>query len=177
MAEAMLRRHAAGFTFLELMFVVGFTALMMAVTVPAISGARFRLEQRAAVREVAAAIQGARLQAVTTAHTLRLRFNCPSQGQYRVVEFLNTAVDAAANRCSQAAYPYPQLNPAVTPALDGPILSIRSGAVFGTVADLQITSDGRIVATTGATPVSLTVRMRNVNQTIVVSSSGRIVVP
>jgi prepilin-type N-terminal cleavage/methylation domain-containing protein len=169
-------RRAVGFSLLELLVVVSISTIVMAAALPQISGVRRRLELNAAAHDVMAAIQGARLRSVATGRTLRVRFNCPANGQYRVVEMVgDPAVDGAANRCDGAAYPFPDPNPNIRPNLDGPILRLRGGVSFGAVVNLDVASNGRFTPWTGATPATLTVVNFNATRSVSVSNSGRLV--
>ena len=62
--------------------------------------------------EVERELQQARMLAVQTNQPMRMQFNCPSPGQYRVVELIGTssvpaAGDGAADRCALTSYPFP----------------------------------------------------------------------
>ena len=70
---------------------------------------RMRLGMTA--RDVERELQFARLKSVSTNRPMRIRFNCPVAGQFRVVELIGTprvplAADGAANRCDETIYPY-----------------------------------------------------------------------
>ena len=116
----------------------------------------------------------ARLKAVTSNRTMRVRFNCPSPGLYRVVEVVNNAaIDNAADRCSSTTYPYPDPNPAALPDLDGPVMVLRGGITFGGVQDLGIAPTGRVTALTGAVPATIGVTNSYETQKVTVSATGR----
>ena len=169
-------RHQ-GFTLIDIMFVMFVVLLLgvlMAVTIPGATTASRRYNLIAATREVAAQVRVARLKAVTSNRTMRVRFNCPAPGQYRVVEVVNNAAD----RCSSTTYPYPDPNPAALPDLDEPVMVLRGGIAFGGVQDLEIAPTGRVTALTGALPATIGVTdSYGETQNVIVSATGRIQVP
>ena len=171
-------RHQ-GFTLIDIMFVVLLLGVLMAVTIPGATTASRRYNLIAATREVAAQVRVARLKAVTSNRTMRVRFNCPAAGQYRVVEVVNNAaIDDAADRCSSTTYPYPDPNPAALPDLDEPVMVLRGGITFGGVQDLEIAPTGRVTALTGAVPATIGVTdSYGETQNVIVSATGRVQVP
>ena len=167
-----------GFSLIDIMFVVLLFGVLMAVTVPGATTASRRYNLIAANREVAAQVRAARLTAVTSNRTIRVRFNCPVAGQYRVVEVVNNAaIDNAADRCSSTTYPYPDPNPAALPDLDGPVMVLRGGITFGGVQDLDIAPTGRVTPLTGAVPATIGVTNSYETQNLTVSATGRVQVP
>ena len=151
----------------------------------------FKLGQ--SLREVERELQAARLKAVTTNRPLRVRFNCPAAGEYRMVELIGTtsvpaAGDTAANRCSETAYPSAggDNNPLTRPNHDGPMRRLPTGVTFGAaVATLEFWPDGSVHQASGATlpwPVvgvagtSVTVVKGAVTKRIDVNGVGKITV-
>lgn len=175
----------AGFTLVELLIVVGVAAVIAAATVPAIAAGMQQYALNNSVHTVSAAIRGARYEAVSKNRTLRVRFNCPAANQFRVVEVVGAnAIDTAADRCSAAAYPFPDADPATAPSVDGPVVFLPQGAQFGAVQDLEINTAGRVTPLTGcptcvvaAAPAAVAVTNGNVTQTITIAASGQVVVP
>ncbi len=167
-----------GFTLIDIMFTVSLLGVLMAVTVPGATTASRRHHLTAATREVAAQVRLARLKAVTANRTIRVRFNCPAAGQFRVVEVVNNAaIDNAGDRCSSTTYPYPDPNPAAQPNLDGPVMVLRGGITFGGVQDLDIAPTGRVTALTGEVPATIGVTNSHETQNVTVSATGRVQVP
>jgi len=170
-----------GFSLLELMLVVAVFSIVGAMAVPAVTNTLGGIKVGIAAREVERELQTARLRAVSTNRTLRLRFNCPSTGQYRLVELLGTpsspapndADSQAATRCSSASYPYPDTDRGIfdIPNHDGPVKQLANGVAFGTVRTLEFRPDGtaHIDAGSGnpwpvipaATPVEITLYKLN----------------
>ena len=179
MSTRLPRQHRQqGFTLIDIMFAVLLLGLLMAVTVPGATTASRRYHLVAATSEVAAQVRAARLKAVTSNRTIRVRFNCPAAGQYRVVEVVNNAaIDDAADRCSSTTYPYPDPNPAAQPDLDGPVMVLRGGITFGGVQDLDIAPTGRVTALTGAVPATIGVTNSHETQDVTISAAGRVQVP
>ena len=168
-------RLADGFTLLELMLVVGISAVLVGAAVPSILVARQRMELSGAVHEVAQTVQSARLTALSSGRTMRVRFNCPAAGQYRVVEVVgNATIDNATNRCDTGTYPYPDTDPANRPNTDGPVLVLRGGVTFSQVVNLDIAPTGRLTPASGTTPVSIILARGNATQTLTLSASGRV---
>ena len=184
MREAM-RFRQSGFTVLELMLAVLVIGIAAAVAVPSITGAMSRYALNSASQKIAAEIRSARFAAVAKNRSMRVRFNCPGPGQFRVVEVVNNpAIDNAANRCSETAYPFPDPDPAVAPNADGPVVWISQNAQFGAVQDVEITNRGRVAPLTGcpacaaaAPPASVGLTNGHDTQTIMVSASGQVQLP
>ena len=131
---------------------------------------------------VAAEIRLARFTAVSTSRTMRVRFNCPEPGQFRVVEVVGRqGIDSSADRCSEASYPFPDQQPGVQPDADGRVILLPQGAQFGNLQDLEITPRGRVTPLTGcpgcaptAPPAAISLTNGFDTQTIAVSASGRV---
>ena len=171
-----MRMSHRGFSLPEMLLVV-LTISMAAITaLPGMSTAYRRYELKSATREIAGQIRAARLRAVTSNETMRIRFNCPSTGQLRVVQVVNTpAIDDAADRCSAASYPYPDRNAAVEPNLDGPVMVLRGSISlgFGT-PDIDIAPTGRMTSRLGPLPASIVVSDHRESRTVRVTAAGRV---
>lgn len=175
-------RCARGFTILELLISVGLVLVVVAAAAPVVTAAMRRYALTSATQGVAAQIRAARLIAVSRNVTMRVRFNCPEPGAYRIIEVVgNAGVDQAADRCSQAAYPYPDPDPAVRPNADRQVMYLPDGASFGTVSDIEIAGTGRITRLTGcpacvpaAGTASVTVTGHAETRTITLTPNGRV---
>ncbi len=178
-------KRIAGFSLVDIMMVLAVGGILSAVAVPSIDGAMRRYRMNTATRTITTEIRAARFTAVAKNRTMRVRFNCPGVGQFRVIEVTgNAAIDNAANRCSETAYPYPDPNPAVAPNADGPAMWINQGAALGAVQDLQISNRGRIqplnncpACAVAAPPASIGLTNGYETQTITVSASGMVSTP
>ena len=110
--------------------VMAIIGILSAIAIPQVARIGEAIALGEALRMVQSELQRARLKAVTTNRVIRVRFNCPAVGQFRMVELVGTssapaAADIAANRCSETAYPFPSAdnNPITLPNQDGPIRS------------------------------------------------------
>ena len=178
--------RSGGFTINELLMVVAVASTLAGVSVPAISGAMRAYEMNSSTRQVAAEIRGARFTAVAKNRTMRVRFNCPGPGQFRVVEVTgNAGIDNDQNRCAEANYPYPDPNPAAAPNADGPVMWLNNAAAFGAVQDVQITTRGRIQPLTGCPaacvaglpPASIELDNGHETKVLTISASGTVTIP
>ena len=177
---------------MDMICVVAVFAILAGISVPAFQNVTEGYKLGQTVREVERELQTARLKAVTANRPLRIRFNCPAAGQYRMVELLGStrlpaaddADTAAATRCSQATYPFPaDLNPLTTPNHDGPIKRLPDRITFGTAAAIEFWPDGSAHQASGtalpwpvipAAGAGVTVRMtrNNVTLTKTISING-----
>lgn len=167
-----------GFTLLEILVVLATIAILLGIAAPSVGSALRRYRLNAATREVAGQIRWARLKAVTARRTMRVRFDCPAAGQFRVVEFVgNPVIDAALDRCSPNAYPFPDLDGAAPPNNDGPIMLLPEGVRFAAFQEVQITATGNATPLTGAPPATIQVTNEAGNQSVTISTAGRVQTP
>jgi prepilin-type N-terminal cleavage/methylation domain-containing protein len=153
-----------GFTLLEVVLVVAVIAVISAMAIPGVLNTTRQIRVSASAREVERELQVARMKAVKSNRAIRVRFNCPGAGQYRITELLGTtqfpAADdddsRAATRCSYSAYPYPDTNKDffAIPNNDGPIQALQDGIGFGSdVQTVEFWPDGTAhVASGGILP-------------------------
>ena len=150
----------AGFTMLELAIVLAGFAALAAISVPSINSFLAQQRARSGARMVERTLQSARLKAVTTSHSLRVRFTCPQPDTVRILELTGViATDNATNRCDPTAYPFP--GPVdllrATPSLDSDVIRLPPGtAVSGTPAILEFTPRGTVYAVAASTVTPLT---------------------
>lgn len=147
----------AGFTLIDMVVTVAILITLMGMAVPIFRDMSDAMRLGQGAREVERELQTARLKAVTSNRTMRVRFNCPSAGEYRMVELLGTssvpmAADSAANRCQQTSYPYPpaDFNPMTVPNHDGPPRRLHTSLTFGATKTLEFWPDGSVHADAGA---------------------------
>lgn len=145
-------RGVRGFSFPEVVLVLAVIAIAAAVGVPTITNMLPSMRVGMAARAVERQLQVARLKAVSSNRTIRVRFNCPGAGQYRMVELIGTpkflAADdeesAAATRCGETKYPYPDLASGVfdIPNLDGPLQTLDPKVAFVAVQTIEFRPNG-----------------------------------
>ena len=147
---------AAGFTLIDTLVTITIFCIIAGMAVPLVRDVNEGLRLNSAAREVERELQTARLKAVTTNRPMRVRFNCPAAGQFRMVELIGSpsvpaGADAPANRCSQTAYPFPapDQNPSTVPNHDGALHQLQSSVTFGATKTLEFWPDGTAHEETG----------------------------
>ena len=147
----MHQRSDAGFTLIDMLITVGLIGVLGAIAAPTLMNLGDNLKLGQAAREVERELQTARLKAVTSNRPIRVRFNCPVAGQYRMVELIGTpalpaAEDSAASRCQETAFPFPSgdTNPLTRPNHDGPLRRLPDVVTFGAVSALEFWPDGSV---------------------------------
>ena len=79
-------RGQAGFTLLELVLVLAASVTIASLALPRFNNFMQAQRARNAARIVERELQVARLKAVGTSRSLRVRFNCPIAGQIRILK-------------------------------------------------------------------------------------------
>ncbi len=175
-----------GFTINELLMLVAVASTLAGMSLPMVGGAMREYQMNSSTRQVAAEIRGARFTAVAKNRTMRVRFNCPGPGQFRVVEFTgNAGIDNDQNRCNEVNYPFPDPNPNAAPNADGPVMYLNDDAAFGAIQDIQISTRGRVAPLAGcpaACAVALppaNIELNNGHETkaLTISASGIVTIP
>lgn len=185
----------AGFSLIELLGVVTVFAIIAGMTVPALKDMTESIRLGQAAREVERELQTARLKAVTSSRPIRVRFNCPTSGKYRMVELIgtpsaNAASDTPLSRCQETAFPpgATDNNPLTVPNHDGPVRTLHESVSFGATQPLEFWPDGSVhsdptgnppaagsswpVLPTGGTAITLT--KSGTIKTITVNGLGKI---
>jgi prepilin-type N-terminal cleavage/methylation domain-containing protein len=152
-------RSTLGFTIIELLVTVALIGIVAGMAVPLMTNAVDAIKLGEATREVERELQHARFTAVSANQPMRMRFDCPAAGNYRIIELVGTpsvpvAADVAANRCSLANYPYPadtDKNPLTRPNKDGPLRYLDPKVTFTTAATIEFWPDGSAHMASGAT--------------------------
>jgi Tfp pilus assembly protein FimT len=123
-----------GFSLIELLALVGLLVVVMAIAAPTYQNVVDGMRLGWSARDLERQLQDARIKAVSTNRRMRVRTNCPAVGQYRMVQWLNSASDTPASRCDETSYPYPSntLN-VVTRLQDGPLLRLQPTVTVATV--------------------------------------------
>jgi type II secretory pathway pseudopilin PulG len=153
------RRSNAGFTLTDVVMALGVMGVLSATALPLLTDVADSMKLGQALREVERELQAARLKAVTANRPMRVRFNCPAAGGYRMVELLGTPAvpqaddaDGAMTRCQQTAYPYPadpDRDPLTRPNHDGPTRELPDTVTFGATETLEFWPDGSVHADEG----------------------------
>jgi Tfp pilus assembly protein FimT len=179
-----------GFTLIDIMITMGVFAVVMATAVPALIDVAASMKLGNGQRQVEMELQNARLAAVSFNRPMRVKFNCPVNGQYRLLEVVGTpslpaAADSAADRCSDTKYKFPanDTDPSTRPNHDGPVRHLPDGISFGGAPTLEFWPDGTVhkqvaaekpwtqLPTTGA---SVAVKKGTSVKTITVNGLGKI---
>ena len=189
----------AGFTLVEMMMTLAVFAILAGAAIPQFTDMTGEMRLRQNLREVERELQTARLRAVTANRPIRVRFNCPSAGQYRMVELIGSPsdpdpedADTNLDRCSTSDYPYPadDVNRLTVPNHDGPVRELHPSVAFSTGASktLEFWPDGTVhqwataateapwssVPTTGT---AITVVKGTLTASITVNGLGKIQIP
>jgi prepilin-type N-terminal cleavage/methylation domain-containing protein len=170
-----------GFSLTELMLVVAVGATLMAIAVPVFTSISDATKLSNAAQAVERELQTARMRAVSSNTSLRVRTNCPQAGYYRIIERLGTSADGNLSRCSLSSYPWPAADTdlATEPNYDGPVRQMLNDAA---VSDgwLEFRPDGtawQVVSGTAAaitTPVAITVTRNGQSKSITVNELGKV---
>lgn len=182
-------RRDCGFSLIEMLAVLAVMAIIAAATIPAFLGSLETMKLSASARDVHSEMQSARLKAVSANRPMRIRFNCPADGLFRVVELIGTpaapdAQDTAADRCSTSRYPYPAASTSVLsrPNHDGPVRYLRAGVSFVSSQTIEFWPDGTAHTDAGTgTPwpritgvVALSVQYKTSSRSITVNGVGKV---
>jgi hypothetical protein len=183
---------AAGFALVDMLATVAIIATLAAVATPQMFDGVDRMRLGMTARDVERELQFARMKSVSTNRPMRIRFNCPVAGQFRVVELIGTprvplAADGAANRCDETIYPYrptgADINRLTRPNNDGAVRRLQPLATFTVFPTLEFWPDGSVHADAGAgdpwptlTPAGATVTVSRKGKTrnITVNALGKI---
>lgn len=140
-----------GFSLVDMMVVVALIGILAAVSIPTITNMLERMRLGQSTREVERELQTAKQRAVGRGRPIRVRFNCPAAGDYRLVELIGvvsapTGTDNALDRCDLGIYPYPagDNNPMTRPNLDGPLRRLDPTVSFTAAETLEFWPDGTV---------------------------------
>jgi prepilin-type N-terminal cleavage/methylation domain-containing protein len=152
------RFSQSGFSLIELLMVTALVGIVSVIGLPLLGQISGTIELGEAARQVERELQSARMTAVSANQPVRVMFNCPVAGQYRMVELIGTpgvpaAADGVIGRCSDITYPFPapDNNPITRPNNDGALKSLASQVTFTTVTTIEFWADGTAHTNTGST--------------------------
>jgi prepilin-type N-terminal cleavage/methylation domain-containing protein len=139
----------SGFTLVELLMVTALVGILSVVGVPLLAQIGGAIALGEAARQVERELQSARMTAVSANHPVRVMFDCPVVGQYRMVELIGTpgvpaAGDGVVGRCSDSTYPFPapDNNPITRPNNDGALRRLGAQVTFTTATTIEFWPDG-----------------------------------
>jgi prepilin-type N-terminal cleavage/methylation domain-containing protein len=140
-----------GFTLIDMVVTMTILTILMAAAVPTIVDVTQGMKLGQAQRGLSVEMNSARLTAVSSNRPMRIRFNCPSTGEYRVVELIGTPShpdtnDDATDRCDDSKWKYPANDnePVTRPNHDGAVRMLPSQVSFSAVVNLEFWPDGTV---------------------------------
>jgi len=148
----------SGFSLIELLMVTALVGIVSVIGLPLLGQISGAIELGEAARQVERELQSARMTAVSANQPVRVMFDCPATGQYRMVELIGTpgvpaAADGVIGRCSTTTYPFPapDNNPITRPNNDGALRMLPDLVTFTTVTTIEFWPDGTAHTNTGGT--------------------------
>jgi prepilin-type N-terminal cleavage/methylation domain-containing protein len=148
----------SGFSLIELLMVTALVGIVSVIGLPLLGQISGTIELGEAARQVERELQSARMTAVSANQPMRVMFDCPSAGEYRMVELIGTpgvpaAGDGVTGRCSATTYPFPapDNNPITRPNNDGPVRRLASLVSITTSTTIEFWPDGTAHTNTGGT--------------------------
>jgi prepilin-type N-terminal cleavage/methylation domain-containing protein len=186
-----MRVGERGFTLIEVLMATAILAIMSGVAVSLLGDVAGSIKLADATRAVERELQTARLAAVSTNQAIRVRFNCPSAGQFRMTELIGTpkvpaTADNATNRCALTAYPFPadsDKNALTRPNRDGPLRTLDPTVTISNSTTIEFWPDGSAHTNTGGTdpwpPIdgtgsTITLTRKGLSKSILVNGVGKI---
>lgn len=186
------RADSRGFTVIDMIATMALIATLAAIATPQMVDGVDNMRLGMTVRDVERELQFARLKSVSVNRPMRVRFNCPVAGQFRVVELIGTprlptAADGAANRCDETIYPYRptggDASRLTRPNNDGVLRRLQQQATFTAAPTLEFWPDGTVHADAGtgnpwpvltAAGATVTVTRKGKSRSITVNALGKV---
>jgi len=145
-----------GFTLIDIMVAITVFSILAAGALPMLINVADSMRLGQGQRDVYQEMQTARLIAVSSNRPMRVRFNCPAAGQYRLTELIGStsnpdANDTANDRCSDTKWTFPanDVDPTSRPNHDGPVRRLPTNVTFGAASILEFWPDGTVHKQTG----------------------------
>lgn len=147
----------------ELVVAMALIMILAAIGLPVMNESIHRNAVWSSSELIGSQIRQARLKAISRNKSFRVRFNCPSTGQFRILEVTgNAAIDNAADRCSTYQ------------TYDSGIMTVQEGVDFGTPPVFTVTSRG-VFSTPSGIPITITVSYgADSSRDLTVSATGQI---
>ncbi|HYS24993.1 MAG TPA: GspH/FimT family pseudopilin [Vicinamibacterales bacterium] len=140
-----------GFSLVDIMVTDSVMSIVAAGAVPALMNVSDSMKLGQGQRDIYQEMQTARLVAVASNRPMRIRFNCPAAGQFRLTELIGSPSkpdtnDTASDRCSDTKWTYPanDNDPTSRPNHDGAIRQLPNKVTFGGTATLEFWPDGTV---------------------------------
>src|SRR5258705_442723 len=140
-----------GFTLIDIMVTIAVMSIIMAGAVPALINVADGMKLGNGQRDIYQEMQTARLVSVASNRPIRIRFNCPVAGQYRLTELIGSPAapdvnDSANDRCSATKWTFPanDNDPTSRPNHDGPVRLLPTNVTFGASPTLEFWPDGTV---------------------------------
>ena len=138
-----------GFSLSELLIITALIGVVSAIAVPSMASLQDRMILNQAARSLERDLHSARNKAAANNRAMRVVFNCPTAGEYRVVELLGSVSapapeDFGTARCRETNYPYPPPDNdyATRPNFDGQVRRLDPRVRFGAVQTIEFWTDG-----------------------------------
>lgn len=181
----------SGVSLIDMLMVIAIIASLSAIAIPNFLSSIEQYRLGTSVRAVERELQFARLKAVSSQNPMRIRFNCPTANQLRVVELIGTSLnpdpaDSATNRCDEKVYPYSPTGAdksrLTRPNNDGPVRQLQTDVTFTATTNLEFWPDGTVHTPCNAACVSapqigtvtITLQRKGKTKNITVNSLGKI---
>ncbi len=157
-------QSSRGFTMIELLVVMALIGILSAMGIPTLQEATRRNAVWTTSELIGSQIRQARLKAISRNKTFNVRFDCPSTGQFRILEVTgNTTIDNATNRCS------------TTQTYDSGVFAVPASVTYGSPPVFTVNSRGNFTVSSGSLPATITVSYGNYSsRTMTVSTTGQV---
>ncbi len=149
---------------IELLVVMALIGILSAMGIPTLQEATRRNAVWTTSELIGSQIRQARLKAISRNKTFKVRFDCPSTGQFRILEVTgNTTIDNASNRCS------------TTQTYDSGVFAVPAQVTYGSPPIFTVDSRGNFTVSSGSLPATITVTYGNYSsRTMTVSTTGQV---